>query len=181
MVNLPSSGSRGKGITTLQTLGLSADEQRHRYFTVTIFIILSWLCISLQSLFTKGLSQRIRHLRHNEKRKSGGVGQKGGQSRPCFTPLASTSAMDQATSAEDVQRHLVELQKEWSKPEKNRNGNHIKLIIEQTKDYLTDLLKQDESGRIAPILEVYPCFQEGCFVSKHLTTLQWTKLYCTVD
>ena len=118
-------------------------------------------CVLFQSLFTKCLSQRIRHLRHDEKRKSGAaVTLSTKKTRTCFLPSASSIA-DQAVSPEDVRRNLDELQRGWSKTGQRRNATHINMILDHTKDHLASLLKEDETGRIAPILAVYPCFEEG--------------------
>jgi len=122
-------------------------------------------CVSFQSLFTKCLSQRIRHLRHDDKRKSGAaVALSTQKMRTCFLPSTSCTA-DQTVSPEDVQRNLDELRREWSKTCQSRNATHINMILDHTKDHLANLLKEDETGRIAPILAVYPCFEEGRYVS----------------
>jgi len=107
-------------------------------------------------------------LRHDEKRKSGTVvTQHGHQASMCFKPLTSSTA-EQVISPEDTCRNLEELQKEWSKKCHSRNATHINMILDQTKDHLVKLLKDDETGRIAPILAVYPCFEDGRFVSIRL-------------
>ena len=136
------------------------------YHLNTVIIMQHCGISSFQSLFTKGLSQRIRHLRHNLKRKSGETfgDTNGRRVRPCFKPSTSQSA-EQVTSPEDAKSHLEELKREWAKPEKNRNVKHIKLIIEQTKEYREKLLKEDDTGSIAPVLDAYPCFEDGGFVS----------------
>jgi len=118
----------------------------------------------LQSLFTKCLSQRIRHLRHDDKRKSGTVTKYKHQASVCFKP-ATVSTAEQPMSPEDTQRNLAELQKEWSKNCQSRNATHINIILDQTHNHLLKLLKEDETGRIAPVLAVYPCLEEGRHVS----------------
>ena len=87
----------------------------------------------------------------------------------CFKPLSSYTA-EPAISAEDNQRNLEELKREWSKRRENRNATHINMILDHTRDHLAKLLKEDETGRIAPVLAVYPCFEEGRFVSTCITT-----------
>ena len=131
----------------------------------------SCFCCLFQSLFNRGLSSRIRHFRCRDKNKSAAAGQgaTGAKTRPCFKPamLRSSPMAQSVVSPEDAQLHVEELKKEWAKPEKNRNTNHIKLIIEQTTEHRAALLAKDETGRIAPIIDVYPCFEDGYFVSIH--------------
>jgi len=87
----------------------------------------------------------------------------------CFKPATlSTSTVEQSISPEDTQRNLEELQKEWSKNCQSRNATHINMILDHTNDHLVKLLKEDDTGRIAPILAVYPCFEDGRFVSNVL-------------
>lgn len=89
----------------------------------------------------------------------------------CFEPSKSSSATSSRSSPspEDTRRNLEELQKEWLKKDPNRT--HINMLLDQTQEHLASMLKKDDSGRIAPVLTVYPCFEDGRHVSIALFTL----------
>jgi len=63
-----------------------------------------------------------------------------------------------------VARHVVELQREWDKAE--RNASHIKTLLRETRSDRIALLEGDPvvGCWMQGILEKYPCFAECTFV-----------------
>jgi hypothetical protein len=66
-------------------------------------------------------------------------------------------------SEADTDRHVEELKKTWKS--RNRNDDHIKLLLKQTRARRVKMLEDDPSGRIKPIVDEFPCFTSSRFVS----------------
>jgi hypothetical protein len=87
-------------------------------------------------MFSKSLSQRIRHMRCQLKLKS--LTPRGNVQPPkkrlrmvSETPTATSSQADE--SDVDVTTHMAELRREWDS--KNRNSAHIKVLLTHTQNY----------------------------------------------
>ncbi len=116
--------------------------QEYRIYIITVHPTV------LHTLFNANLSQRIRHIRWDEKKKSMTTAIKTQRpredsqegpapaARPSPNPKTARGASvlpapNEALTEADYMVHLLELQKEWAKGEK-RNINHIKLILGET-------------------------------------------------
>jgi len=125
----------------------------------------------VQSAFNKSLSQKIRHIRMSMKTKSQSLHSTINSDPPPkkarFRVVESTSSRSETTE-EDVARHVVELQREWDKAE--RNASHIKTLLRETRSDRIALLEGDPvvGCWMQGILEKYPCFAECTFA------------YCTI-
>ena len=66
----------------------------------------------------------------------------------CVRPLAFNAEASPATdSMADVASHIRELQKEWAKTPATRSKIHIKLLMQQTREYrLSQLQDHPNSG-----------------------------------
>ena len=90
-------------------------------------------------MFTKSLSQRIRHIRGSLKLKSlmSPPGQTAAVPRKRLrlnVPSNSSSVdADASVTDVDVTAHLAELKREWAK--KNCNTAHIKMLLTHTQNY----------------------------------------------
>lgn len=130
-------------------------------------------CIGLEggkepwSTFSKSLSQKIRHIRHKIKRKSApetpGTAHTSTRKRVCTFSVKDT--VSDSTSEEDVQRHLKEIKSEWEKPlSARKNYLHMKTLLLNTRQHRVSLLQKHSNGRIKPLHEAYPCFEDSAYV-----------------
>jgi len=78
-------------------------------------------------------------------------------------PKSSSSATTVASS--DEESHLKELQSEWKKPASSRNKSHIKMLLQHTTKLLEQKLKDSPSGGVSTVLQDFPCFEDGNYVS----------------
>lgn len=64
--------------------------------------------------------------------------------------------------------HLLELKKEWAHA--SPNEDHVKMLFQDTffqrRKYLTSL----PTGKVTPILEKFPCLEDGSYVSTLATS-----------
>jgi hypothetical protein len=124
------------------------------------------LVVCLQSLFAKNLSQRVRHHRFNLKRNSTVPPSADCQSAKTFKVNPVSVAVTDNNHDVDVNAHLEELKREWAKA--SRNSSHIKILLKHTQQYRRDLLTKHPSGRLQPIIDAFPCFQDSMFVSRSI-------------
>ena len=65
-------------------------------------------------------------------------------------------------SSEDFDSHVQEMKKEW---DGKRTVSHIRVLLSQTRTSRTQWQSTLSPGKFEPILEKFPCFEEGSFVS----------------
>ena len=128
---------------------------------------LSFLFSIFQSAFTKCLSQKIRHTRHDNKRKSHEPLPKAVKK---FSPGRQVKKQENEpepeSSEDDVEQHVKEIQALWdSKKKKPTEMDHTKQLLKETRHYRQKLLKDHPDGQLSPIFKAFPCFEEGSLVS----------------
>ena len=114
----------------------------------------------------KNVSQKIIHIRHNLRVKSRLQQARAAPKRSAFRvpALASVpSLLPEGANENDTQSHIAQLKKEWQG--KTRNVHHIRLLLRQTREYRIQQLKKHPNGSIKFMLEEFPCFQDGKYVS----------------
>ena len=63
----------------------------------------------------------------------------------------------------DMERHLQELQNEYSKSAPN--SNHVKALLKQTYDERTKMRASQKVSMMNEVFKLYPCFKECVYVS----------------
>jgi hypothetical protein len=101
------------------------------------------------------------------------------QKRTFITAVTGNGDMQ---SEGDVQSHLNEMKKEWSKSAATHSHSHIKMLLKHTRDYRQDLLRKYPKGGVKPIMTEFPCYEEAAFVSVHfwLTSINILLLVITL-
>jgi len=74
--------------------------------------------------------------------------------------------LDKEISEEDYESHVAELTKEWSK--NKRNTDHINVLLRDTFVNRRAWICQLPAGEFSQIVEKFPCFEDGQFVSNML-------------
>jgi len=118
--------------------------------------------LSLQSQYATALSQSIRNERFRRKRKSLPDSQPQTPTRFCISKHTVVEASSGLTE-EESEKHVAELQKEWRSP--SCSAAHITMLFKETYINIRQWLPTLPSGRLAPILEKFPCLEEGSYVS----------------
>jgi len=72
----------------------------------------------------------------------------------------------QEISDEDYRCHVAELAKEWRK--QKRNADHINVLLRDTFVNRRTWISQLPAGEFSLIVEMFPCFEDGQFVSNML-------------
>ena len=86
---------------------------------------------------------------------------------PTSTPnkvfkLGSRNKSASAASAEDFNEHVAEIKKEW---ERKRSDKHLRFLLKQTRGNRLEKQNSLKPGKFSPIMERFPCCEEGSFVS----------------
>ncbi|XP_070574004.1 uncharacterized protein [Ptychodera flava] len=128
------------------------------------------------SVFTKNLSQHIRHQRHQMKTKSKtGPQQESASNDPPAKRLRFQSLQmsdsSQEVSEEDIGRHVEEMKAEWKKQSSKRSVEHIKALLRSTRQDRVQILVDTPSGSISKILERYPCLTDSSYVLYELSLM----------
>ena len=127
------------------------------------------------------MSQKIRHIRFNQRNKSQMNENNPTPQKRMFKPASLGPQLASEPVSSDSKVHTSELQKEWhSKQPLARNSNHIKLLIKQTREYRVQQLKNHPNGRIRPVIDEFPCFEDGQYVSitrANFNALNWFHVY----
>lgn len=136
------------------------------YFYSHDFFILFSL---LQSFFVSKLGQRIRTSRWKENRKSRREVPDDNeiptpQKRLKLGSKQREQSSLQLVPSEDWDNHVEELGKEW---DGKRAVSHIRIIMSQTRTRRMEWQHTLKPGKFQPIVEKFPCFEEGSFVSKN--------------
>lgn len=71
-----------------------------------------------------------------------------------------------ALPEEEFDKHVLELQKEWRS--QSCNTSHIDILFKETYCNRRQWLLALPTGRVAPILDKFPCFEEGNYVSNQM-------------
>lgn len=128
-----------------------------------------------QSLFTKNVSQKIRHLRFNAKKKSM-TGSSSGVVKKKFKPTMPEVAMtvagesDESESELETAEHLREIARIWGKQKVTETDMaDTKQLLKATVKSRMQLLKDHPDGRLAPVMKKYPCFTDGSMVNIFLS------------
>jgi len=122
------------------------------------------VCVAV-IVIQQGCSTAVRHMRHNMKRKS--EGQSGGNEKTKavrFQVVANDRNTETTDNEADVSVHMDELKKAWTAKDKSRNDSHLKMLLKHTKQYRLAFLRDHPSGRIKPVFEEFPCFQDSNYV-----------------
>ena len=138
----------------------------------TIFILI------LQTLFTRALSRRIRHIRYVQKKKSAPpappLDVQNGSPRveAPKTPLkrkresSSTNSPSKERGAvphEEYRGHLRKLSAEMTK--RKPDEKHIKTILDAVHTNNQNWFSTLADGELAPIIKVLSCYEMGTYVS----------------
>ncbi|XP_077865471.1 uncharacterized protein LOC144352040, partial [Saccoglossus kowalevskii] len=159
-----------QGIQDQSGYKLIGEEMYKRYPSIALEGERPW------SVFTKNLSQYIRHQRHQMKTKSKiGLQQESSckeppAKRPCFRPL-QMSNNSQEVSEEDISRHVEEIKAEWKKKPANRSVGHIKALMRNTRQDRVNILVDTPNGSISKILERYPCLTDSSYIIYELSLM----------
>ncbi|KAF5894269.1 DNA-binding protein HU-1, partial [Clarias magur] len=107
------------------------------------------------SAFNKSLSQKLRHIRCALKKKSqpqtGSSSEIPPTKKRCFRPLDFANQQPEEVSAEDVERHAVELGKECEKQKSGLSPSHIKALLKNTRQDRVEMLAKSPEGGISAI------------------------------
>ena len=130
--------------------------------------------IAFQTCFSTNLSQKMRHLRFQNKAKSqlprsssAVTHHKAAKRQRLDFSLSSQTQTDNAISDEDLKRHQEELQKEWNKPNGSINKDHVKQLLKETPQIRVAYLRENQSiGGYALLFRGFPCFSLDSYVSK---------------
>ncbi|XP_077862909.1 uncharacterized protein LOC144345221 [Saccoglossus kowalevskii] len=120
------------------------------------------------SLFTKNLSQKIRHIRWANKRRTQQLLDEPPEKRPMKEELLSPTnsdsyAVETFMSEEVYEKNLQNLQMEWIKS--LPDDKVIKNLLRETFQYRKRLMSCGISlSEIPQILEDIPCFKDGNYV-----------------
>ncbi len=126
--------------------------------------------LPLQSQYARALSQSVRTERFRRKRKSLPVTQQQQQPPKRFSISKNiVTDISDALPEEEFNKHVVELQKEWRS--QRCNASHIDMLFKETFCNRRQWLPLLSTGRLAPILEKFPCFEEGYYVSNEMKFL----------
>lgn len=68
----------------------------------------------------------------------------------------------------EYQLHLTEIQKEWQKPAVKRSETHIKGLLKETFQNRRQWIGNLPDATIRPIVDKFPCLQDGTYVSNAL-------------
>lgn len=113
------------------------------------------------SQYARALSQSMRSERFRRKKKSL---QATPQPPPKMFAISKHAVTDASSviSEEECERHVVELQKEWRSS--SCNSSHLNMLLKETYVNRRQWLPTLPTGKLAPILEKFPCFEEGNYV-----------------
>lgn len=119
----------------------------------------------LQSQYARALSQSIRTERFRRKRKSLPVTQEQQLPPKKFSISRNVVIRVDISSvlSEEFNKHVLQLQQEWRS--QRCNTSHIDMLFKETYCNRRQWLPTLSTGRLAPILEKFPCFEEGKYVS----------------
>ena len=71
-----------------------------------------------------------------------------------------------AISGDDYDRHVAELGREWRK--QKRSVEHINVLLRDTHVNRRAWISQLPAGEFSKIMDLFPCFEDGQFVSNIL-------------
>ena len=74
-------------------------------------------------------------------------------------------AASREQTTEDIARHVLELQNEWAKSDRDRTSTHIKALLLATRSDRVSILEGASADCMNKIYAKYPCFQESMYVS----------------
>ena len=128
------------------------------------------------------MSQKIRHIRFNQRNKSQmHENEPTPPQKRMFKPASLGPRLASEPVSNDSKVHTAELQKEWNSTQPfPRNSNHIKLLLKQTREYRVQQLKNHPNGRIRPVIDEFPCFEDGQYVSitrANFNALNWFHVF----
>ncbi|XP_063959686.1 uncharacterized protein LOC135155065 [Lytechinus pictus] len=123
------------------------------------------------SFFTKCLSQKIRHIRWQQKKKTnpktepdqGKVKRTNVNDQAGMAKRARCAQMAQENTVTDdsADQCLKELSKEWTKPAEKRCLGHIRLLLEKTFATNQKWIMSLPDAQVEPILKRIPCYSDG--------------------
>ncbi|XP_038065740.1 uncharacterized protein LOC119735869 [Patiria miniata] len=121
------------------------------------------------SFFTKCLSQRIRHIRWAEKKKTQPPKRQSDNPRLSSAKAPRVGHVHllqkdvSSLTADDYENHLAEVRREWSKGN-TKNKNHLMLLLSETFACNQQWIKSLPDSKMEPILQKIPCYQDGSLV-----------------
>ena len=149
-----------------------------------------------QTLFTRALSRRIRHIRHVTKKKSqpdsSALAERGSEedvgSEACqegsskkrkiasHSNLSSPAKSRATVPQEEYRKHLSELSSEMCKAKPNEK--HIQALLDAIHKNNQQWFSTLDDGELAPIMKVLPCYEFGTHVSytiyaREYMCIQW--------
>ncbi|XP_045121646.1 uncharacterized protein LOC123510500 [Portunus trituberculatus] len=119
------------------------------------------------SQYAKALSQSIRTERFRRKRKSLPVTQE--QQLPPKRFTMGKHTVKDASSAlpeEEFEKHVLEIQKVWNTSASS--SSHVDMLLRESYCNRRQWLPYLPNGKLAPILEKFPCFQESSYVLREV-------------
>ncbi|XP_022093701.1 uncharacterized protein LOC110980929 [Acanthaster planci] len=119
------------------------------------------------SFFTKCLSQRIRHIRWTDRKRTPTENRGGGTDncapttkKPRVVHISCTSDGSSDLTSEEYEKHLSEIQVEWAKGQR-KNDAHLNLLLSECFKSNQQWIKGLPDSKIKPILEKIPCYEDG--------------------
>ncbi|XP_046568096.1 LOW QUALITY PROTEIN: uncharacterized protein LOC124276509 [Haliotis rubra] len=125
----------------------------------TPWVSLSWL--QFISLIHLCLFQRCRTNRFQNNAKSTRPAPKDSEDAQPQKLFKMANKLSGVTSEKDFASHLDEIKKEW---EGKQSITHLQTLLKQTRQFRKEWQTTLKTGKIEPILEKFPCFEEGCFL-----------------
>ncbi|XP_050687011.1 uncharacterized protein LOC126980772 isoform X2 [Eriocheir sinensis] len=129
------------------------------------------------SQYAKALSQSIRTERFRRKRKSLPVTPQEQQLPPKRFTVGKHIVTDasNALPEEEFEKHVLEIQKVWNTSA--CSSSHVDMLLRESYCNRRQWLPYLPNGKLAPILEKFPCFQESSYVLREVERM----LLCEVS
>ncbi|XP_046553311.1 uncharacterized protein LOC124262807 isoform X1 [Haliotis rubra] len=116
---------------------------------------------TLWSFFVSKLSQRCRTNRFQNNAKSTRPAPKDSEDAQPQKLFKMANKSSGVISEKDFASHLDEIKKEW---EGKQSITHLQTLLKQTRQFRKEWQTTLKPEKIEPILEKFPCFEEGCFL-----------------
>lgn len=96
-----------------------------------------------------------------------------------FKVAENREEKDEEVTRADYEKHIDEIKKEFSK--KNPSDKELKTLLRETHENRTAWIRNLVDGRIQPILEKFPLFEFGSYVSITITLKFQIIIFCSLN
>lgn len=96
-----------------------------------------------------------------------------------FKVAENREEKDEEVTRADYEKHIDEIKKEFSK--KNPSDQELKALLRETHGNRTAWIRNLVDGRIQPILEKFPLFEFGSYVSITITFKFQIIIFCSLN